>query len=201
MLQMNKAKDIDLVAEVKQSNCNDSVVKLFERHKKLCMSIIYKLSKRFNTYMLLDELKDEMHHTIYLSAKKYDPLRSTKFSTFLANEMKWAFFNKMNKLIKNQNHIKLNDFIGINQEDQKDQTSESIYNISMDMLNNIHDVRVIKIFKLRYHIGKSNSNKVMPWHEVGTVMGLSSQGCINLHSIGIKFIKEKLKQEGIKNVK
>ena len=198
---MKNKKDLDLVNNIRNNNCSDSIVELFDRHEKLCMSIIYKLSKRFNTYILLDELKDEIHHTIYLSAKKYDELRSTKFSTFLGNEMKWAFFNKMNKLIKNQNHVKLNDFININQSEQTDEISESIYDISMKMLESIHDVRVIKIFKLRYHIGKSNSNKVMPWHEVGTVMGLSSQGCINLHSTGIKFIKEKLKQEGIKNVK
>lgn len=195
---MKELNDIELVDKIKESNCNTSIVELYSRHEKLCLSIIYKLSKRFNSFSIVEEIKDDIHYIIYRSAIKFKHNKATKFSTFLANETKWCFFNKMNILIKKQNHMKLNDLIKLDKKEVHDEENiESIYDISMNLLKNIPDLRILKIFKLRYEIGKQDSNKVMPWHEVGEVIGLSSQGCINLHASGIKFIKDKLQKEGI----
>jgi hypothetical protein len=199
---MKELEDIDLVNNIKNDNCNTSIIELYSRHEKLCLSIIYKLSKRFQAFLLIEEIKNDIHYIIYCSAIKFKDNKATKFSTFLANETKWCFFNKMNALIKKQNHLKLNDLIKTQQTDIfEENNSETIYDISMNLLKNIPDKRVADIFSLRYEIGKKNSNKVMPWHEVGEKMNLSSQGCINLHSTGIKFIKEKLTKEGINNAK
>lgn len=199
---MKELNDIQLVDNIKQDNCNTSIVELYSRHEKLCLSIIYKLSKRFNAFSIIEDIKDDIHYIIYCSAIKFKHNKATKFSTFLGNETKWCFFNKMNALIKKQNHLKLNDLIKMDRRDtHEEENSESLYDISMDLLKDIPDQRIVKIFKLRYEIGKDNSNKVMPWHEVGDEMNLSSQGCINLHSSGIKFIKEKLTKEGIEDAK
>lgn len=198
---MNNTDDKNLVKNIKKSKCNQSLIELHSRHEKLCLSILYKLSKRFNCYFLVEEIKPEIHHIIYNSAHKYDSSRKTKFSTFLGNETKWAFFTKMNSVIKNNNNRRLNDLLKHNLDNDTENTNESMYDVSVMLLKNIEDHRIRKIFKLRYEVGKENSNKVMPWHEVGAIMNLSSQGCINLHSNGIKFIQEKLKEEGIHSAK
>ena len=163
------------------------------------MSILYRLSKRYSNWIIMEELKDEIHYIIYKSAKKYKSDKNTKFSTFLANETKWAFFDKMNAISKSKEKNKLNQML---------QTHTAIepcfgdmYSIAIDYLNDFHDERVIKIFNLRYEVGKQNSNKVMPWHEIGAIMQLSSQGCINLHHTGVQFIKDKLEKEGLINAK
>ena len=56
------------------------------------------------------------------------------------------------------------------------------------------DPRIFKIFKLRYQVGKKNN--VMPWHLIANRLKLSAQGCINIHNIGVSFIREKLSKEG-----
>ena len=191
--------DLDLVQNVKDYKCNKSLIELHNRHEKLCLSILYKLSKRFNCYFLVEEIKPEIHHMIYDSAHKYDEFRKTKFSTFLGNETKWLFFTRMNSITKSNNNRRLNDLLKHNLDENKEDVCEDIFNISVDFLNEIKDERICKIFKLRYEVGKKNTNKVMPWHEVGAIMNLSSQGCINLHASGIKFLQERLKQEGIQH--
>ena len=32
----------------------------------------------------------------------------------------------------------------------------------------------------------------MPWHLIGYKLGLSAQGCINIHNSGVSYLKEKL---------
>ena len=197
----NNKRESTLVKNLKDLDCNQSLLDLHKLHSKLCLSILFKLSKRYSNWFILEELKDEIHHIIYKSAKKYKHNKNTKFSTFLANETKWAFFDKMNAITKSKEKNKLNEMINSFSDKNTNPCYGDMYEISIDYLKQFHDPRVIKIFNLRYEVGKKDSNKVMPWHEIGSIMNLSSQGCINLHGNGIKFIKEKLEQEGIINVK
>ena len=52
------------------------------------------------------------------------------------------------------------------------------------------DLRVRKIFELRYLIGEDN--KVMPWKKIAKKLDLSIQGCINIHNSFITKIKNKI---------
>jgi DNA-directed RNA polymerase specialized sigma subunit len=158
-----------------------------------------RLSKKYNNWNLTQEIIDDSYYITYNSAMKYDPGKKTKFSTFLANETKWAYLNKCNKHKNaNQKLSALESFpVPIADEHQ---ASIHHHNEIMNSINLIikqnPDKRIRDIFQLRYIVGKRNG--VMPWHMVGSRVGLSAQGCINLHKSGINFLKEKLKQEGIK---
>ncbi|MBN86651.1 MAG: hypothetical protein CL885_03925 [Dehalococcoidia bacterium] len=195
-----RTEDIKLIKLIKLSDDQDALKKLADRHSPLFASIVVRLAKRFNNWSIVPELMSEKDYVIYTSAKKYDETRKTKFSTFLGNEAKWAYLNKCNAQKKNNRHLytdsEILDSICKEQEMPistylKKDTFDYIFKI----LKTHPDDRMKAIFSMRYKVGKSN--KVMPWHLVGTKVGLSAQGCINIHKSGIEFIKEKLNKEGI----
>lgn len=192
-------EDLELCQNIKNWKCNDSVKILHDRHAALIVSVSTRLSKKYNNWNLTQEIIDDSYYITYNSAIKYDPGKKTKFSTFLANETKWAYLNKCNKHKNiNQKLSALESFpapIADESHEVKYRRNEIMDSINLIIDQNT-DERIRKIFHLRYVVGKKNG--VMPWHIVGSRVGLSAQGCINLHKSGIKFLKEKLKQEGIK---
>jgi DNA-directed RNA polymerase specialized sigma subunit len=69
----------------------------------------------------------------------------------------------------------------------KSDSSEIIKRIN-DYLKNHRDERVKKIFELRYFSYKNN--KIKPWRLIYKEIGLSIQGCINLHKKTIQEIRK-----------
>ena len=59
------------------------------------------------------------------------------------------------------------------------------------IVNKNADRRAGKIFHLRYKEG--DGNKSLPWKYVAPHVGLSIQGCINVHDTIINDLKRKLK--------
>jgi len=192
-------EDLELCQNIKNRKCNESIKILHERHAALIVSVSTRLSKKYNNWNLTQEIIDDSYYITYNSAMKYDPNKKTKFSTFLANETKWAYLNKCNKHKNVNQKLSALESFPLPIADEK----QEVINKKNEIMNSINliieqnpDERIRKIFHLRYVIGKKNG--VMPWHMIGSSVGLSAQGCINLHKSGIKFLKEKLKQEGIK---
>ena len=192
----NQARDTKLVEEIKKTHCNTSLKELYENHSALVVSIATRLSKKYSNWNITQEVIDDAIYIVYRAAIKFDSNRKTKFSTFLGNETKWAFLNKCNK-IKNQNRNvnqmgTLIDCLDLSYE-KTAPNSDTIK--SMFEILAVHpDPRIFKIFKLRYQVGKKNN--VMPWHLIANRLKLSAQGCINIHNIGVSFIREKLSKEG-----
>ena len=136
-------------------------------------------------------LTEEKNLNIYSSALSYDPNRNTKFSTHLANQTKWKCLNIINKKKRNR-EIYIDDercfkepscesFIG---EIKKNE----VFNVFESCLKQESDSRVKKIIDLRYN---TDNNKVRAWRVIASEMGMSIQGCINIHN---KFIQKVKKQ-------
>ena len=187
--------DQDLVDLVKEKSCNHSLKELCQRHSALVVSMATRLSKKYNNWAITQEIIDDKEYIIYSSAKKYKQNKNTKFSTFLGNETQCAFLNKCNQLKKRSRHLTLmSDFIDkLNFNPQYVNNNDNLDHL-LNLLSIKKDKRMLKIFELRYKVGFEN--KVMPWHLVAKRVGLSAQGCINIHRSGIAFLKEKLKKEG-----
>jgi DNA-directed RNA polymerase specialized sigma subunit len=192
--------DAELIELIKRGDQPTALPLLAERHAPLYASIVTRLAKKFNNWNNVTELLNERHFIVYNSALKFDPTKLTKFSTFLANEAKWAYLNKCNKQKRISRQVYIQDEylekLGCKETNpQKDLIKEDTLSFIFKALSNHPDKRLKRIFTMRYKVGKGN--KVMPWHEVGNKVGLSAQGCINIHSSGIQFIKDKLTKEGI----
>lgn len=188
--------DQDLVEKIQADSCNDSLEELCSRHAPLVVSMATRLSRKYNNWAITQEVIDDKVYIIYSAAQKFKKDRNTKFSTFLGNETKWAFLNKCNQLKKRSKHLSLmSDFLDCLRLVEEEDPHEEKLNQLLSILEDKKDKRMLRIFSLRYKIGKQN--KVMPWHLVAKEVGLSAQGCINIHSSGITYLKDKLKREGL----
>jgi hypothetical protein len=199
-----KTPDIDLVRKINEDGDGESLRALSDRHAPLIASIIARLAKRFNNWAVVQDVIEERDYIVYTSAGKFNPNRNTKFSTFLGNETKWAYLNKCSAQKKTNRHIPTDSEILENKVASEEFPLELIMKQDtlgyiFRILANHPDRRMEKIFTMRYVIGKRN--KVMPWHLVGRGVGLSAQGCINIHKAGINFIKEELNKEEQQYVK
>lgn len=134
-----------------------------------------------------DLIMDDKDFTIYSSALKFDSTRETKFSTHLANEVKWKCLNAINKIKKRKesnieddvNYVEpsCGDFIdSINER-------ETLRNFQ-NLLDEENDERVKKIIDMRYN---SVNNKLTSWKIIASHLHMSIQGCINIHN---KFINK-----------
>ena len=109
----------------------------------------------------------------------------------MANQTKWKCLNIINKKKRNR-EIYIDDercfkepscesFIG---EIKKNE----VFNVFESCLKQESDSRVKKIIDLRYN---TDNNKVRAWRVIASEMGMSIQGCINIHN---KFIQKVKKQ-------
>lgn len=194
--EFNNLSDIELVfniqSNIKTEKCLDVLI---ERHSALCVDIANKyMSSESNSNLREDILRDKDYH-IYQSALKFNKSKGAKFSTYLGNEVKWKCLNIFNKSIKRK-------FVSVDSDniqylslpqDKPRRESNDIFELIINDTKKHPDSRVGKIFNLRYIVGKNNS--VMPWKNISETIGMSIQGCINIHNSTIKNMKNKIRKE------
>jgi len=201
---MNKLKKIDLevysdnklVSNIQNNIKTETCLSiLIERHSALCVSLINRLSSKSLNITMVEELIRDKDYQIYQSALKFNHQKGAKFSTYLGNQIKWNCLNSFNKSIKRKFVPVENDsiqYFSITQ-DNFENKNDDIFSLVIDNAKLHPDSRVGKIFNLRYVVGKNNS--VMPWKHVSEKIGMSIQGCINIHNSAIINIKNKIRKE------
>jgi hypothetical protein len=189
--------DLILVKNIKQGiDVDFSLEKLYSLHS----NIYFKMINSFisdNNKSLKEELFKECKYSIYFAAIQFDFNKNTKFSTYLGNVTKWKCLNlnvKNKRSISNFFQIELSqenepELESLIKPDERcrimiDEIIEKVFSIAKDH----SDVRILKILELRYKEG--NKNKVMPWKLVSKKLGMSIQGCINIHNNFIKDINK-----------
>lgn len=168
---------------------------LIERHSALCVDVINGYMSRSPFQTLRQELVNEKDYVIYKSALKFNPLKKTKFSSFLANEMKWTCLNSYNKVKKEKSfpaNEEVINYLTYKHNDAKVDRND-FFRFIIDKFNSHPDARVGKIFKLRYIEGKNNT--VMPWKSISEKLGMSIQGCINIHDLALNNMKNRIRKE------
>ena len=191
-----KHTDKDLVNKIKKhEEVTDSLGTLISRHSGIYYDIISRYVPLGSIYCNRSELFEDKELNIYNAALKFDPDRGAKFSTFLGNETKWVCLNAYNKAKKKPLISKAPedlDFIKKATDSREFELGDGILLKEIFLLVNKHpDRRVGDIFKLRYREG--DGNKVLAWKHVAPKVGLSIQGCINVHDMVIEDLKRKLK--------
>lgn len=183
--------DRQLAKKVKKENCNDSLRELISRHSPLCYSVYKKYSAAITSKGLdLQDVVADKDFVVYQAATSFNPRKKVKFSTWLHNRIRYQCLTVISK--KNP-HI----FVSEDEIDSfVDKTAFIMPNSNNDneayvfnILAQLRDARVAKIFQLRYFTLK---NKVYPWCKVASRLGISTQGAINLHNKGKNLLKAKL---------
>lgn len=196
MIAYKEIPDEELCSFIQENkNIEKSLSELISRHSGLCVTII-------NSYMGNDNLiaKNEMlaekDYFIYQTSLKFDKSKNTKYSTYLGNEIKWKCLNIYN-YNKNKKTIPVEENLFNNLNFQYNETKQGddsdVFNYIIKRVSSHSDPRVKKIFNLRYVVGKNNS--VMPWKYISKNLGMSIQGCINIHNNVINKLKKNIKKE------
>jgi hypothetical protein len=100
--------------------------------------------------------------------------------------------NKKNSNIVNFDEIEFTqEYKGFDpsEESSRNESFLKIYNL----INNHYDERIKIIFRERYFSNINGSLK--PWKQIASKVGLSIQGCINIHNKTIKEFQEKITNE------
>ena len=164
---------------------------LVARHSGIYFHTVTRYVPQGSMYCDRNDLFDDKEFNIYNAALKFNPDMGTKFSTFLGNETKWVCLNAYNKAKKKPLLTKPPEELDfIEKTADNDIIDKVLLKEIFAMVNKHPDRRVGKIFKYRYQEG--DGNKVLPWKHVAPHVGLSIQGCINVHDMVIKDLKRKL---------
>jgi len=198
MIDLQKLSDEEIVGFIQINKYTEKCLKiLIDNHSGICIDMINSfLSTNFNETLRREMINEKDYH-IYQAALKFDSTKGSKFSTYLANEVKWKCLNAYNK-IKRQKTTPveenlINYFSYYSKDPNESNLDNDIFSAIIDKTKEHPDKRVERIFHLRYVVGKNNS--VMPWKYISKDIGMSIQGCINIHDAIIKNMKFKINKK------
>lgn len=184
--------DLSLIIKIQDENDERSLLELINRHSGIYTSMVGRFASGSTSILDKNLIMEDKDFTIYSSALKFDPSREAKFSTYLANEVKWKCLNTINKLKKrkessieeegNFTEPSCNDFIDSIYEE------ETLKNFKI-FLNQETDERIKKIIDMRYN---NDNNKLTSWKIIASDLKMSIQGCIDIHNKFINKHKKKL---------
>lgn len=190
--------DKQLINDVRGADAqSESLHELINRHSGIYIEIINRYIREDFGIIRKEDLMQEKDFNIYRCALKFDPSRNTKFSTYLGNETKWMCLNLYNRNKKEKFNQEISDniyhLLSPDQDPIPSRIDREMQSEINQIIEEIPDVRIKKIFRMRYIVGQKNN--VMPWKKICKEVNLSIQGCINVHNKGIKLIKDKLQGE------
>lgn len=195
---MTENSDEYLIKEIKQHKDNESLKELISRHSGIYVEMIRRFGEKHLTATQIGDMMDDKDFNIYSAALEFDESKS-KFSTYLANRTKYNCLTNKTLNKKNAKIINFDD-IEFEQETKEDNPCQASlqreYMMKICFLIEGHeDPRVTRIFKERYF--SSNNKKLKPWKQIAKEIGLSIQGCINIHDNAIKQFQKIIKNDPI----
>ena len=177
-------EDKELIKKIKESNDNDSLLKITAKHIKIYNFVCAKYKKNIRDF----DFELEAPLFFYNCAKSFDENKNMKFSTFLAQNARYMCL----KLIKKQSCANkfINDEILCLHAEDKD---EPLY-VNKDSINNIlkDDERARNIIESRYFSG---TVKPKTFKEIAKKHNLSTMFIKTIHDNSIKKLKTKYTHE------
>ena len=180
-------EDLLLISNVKKSNDEGSLKELINRHSGIYVEMVNKYLPDSMEGINKEDVLEDKNFCIYDAAIKFDETKNAKFSTYIGNLARWKCLNIYNKNIKfPQSSISeiYDKSVSCDSELKNIEDQEELKNI-FKMIEESKDERVKKIFKMRYKSG----TRLTPWKKIAKKLGLSIQGCINIHNKHLQEIK------------
>ena len=195
--ELEEISDFELIDNLKNNDCEESLKEIINRHSPLSYKIFYKYSTLLNSYGIdFNEAIKEKDYVIFKAIMSFDSSRKTKFSTWLGNFTRYHCLNLVNQ---RKSHVTLEESELNYHIDKKSKESwgtgprewSELREYSLNILNQIKDQRVKRVFNLRYF----SDNGKMTWSKISGELGISIQTAINLHDRGAKILRKKMKSK------
>lgn len=197
--------DKQLILNIKNRSdiSNDCMEELIHRHSGIFIKTVigHVPPNSLNTYNKREDMLSRKDSFIFEMAMKYDldNPSGAKFSTFLCNRTRFMCLNQYN-----ESHRKISETIQDpelipyicdkeNFEEGVDTTYcyQETLNELKSAVKQLDEPRALNLIKLRY--APYRNKKLTPWRVIAPQIGLSIQGCIDLHDRTIKKLKNELK--------
>lgn len=187
---LSQKTDCDLINEIKNKSCNDSLMELISRHSGICFSMGRRFSKNCN--FDINDLYDNKDWLIYSSAISFKTDMGSKFSTWLANQVKYFCLNLKNKTSKYiETEPETIEFL-INSYYNNSENSENkkeVMSTIRDLLDQVNDENIKNAIFYRYFYRK---DKILNYSEIGDILNVTPQTALNWHNKFIDLAKKKL---------
>lgn len=180
--------DLKLISNIKNNNCNDSLIALVNRHSGICFNIGKKFATHCN--LSLQDLSDNKYWIIYNAAMSFKDNKGSKFSTWLGNQVRFFclnFKNKNNKLCPTEDGVL--EFLINKNHYNKTNNKQEIIDVIIDLFHQINDPNTKKAIYYRYF---SNKNRILNYSEIAEILKVTPQTVLNWHNKFIKLAKKKL---------
>lgn len=188
----DNVSDNYLVERIKLTNCEKSLGELIKRHSAICFKVIKRYASTFyaNNINVIDASSDK-NLIIWNSAKSFNIDKNVKFSTWLANQVKYSCLNALNKKSKDRLVATEDEILDVLKEKTPEEDNNNLFEFTDNILNQLRDKRIKQIFSMRY----SNHQKKPSWCKVAEQLNVSTQTAINLHNRGIAVLRKKIGSE------
>jgi len=185
----DNVSDNYLVERIKLTNCEKSLEELIKRHSPICFKVIKRYASPFyaNNINIIDASSDK-NLIIWNSAKSFNIDKNVKFSTWLANQVKYSCLNALNKKSKDRLVSTEDEILEILRERPDEEPERNLFEFTGNILNQLKDKRIKDIFSMRY----STQHKKPSWCKVAEELNVSTQTAINLHNRGIAVLRRKI---------
>ena len=188
----DNVSDIYLVERIRRVNCENSLEELIKRHSALCFKIIKRYASTFYANNIdVTEASADKNLIIWNSAKSFSIGKNVKYSTWLANQVKYSCLNALNKKSKDRLITTEDEILDLLKEKPTEEHEGNLFEFTGNILNQLKDKRIKKIFSMRYSV----SDKKPSWCKVADEMKISTQTAINLHNRGIAVLRKKIRSE------
>ena len=188
----DNVSDNYLAERIKISNCEKSLIELIGRHSGLCFKIITRYSRTFYANNLdINDTSSDKNLIIWNSAKSFSAEKNVKFSTWLANQIKYSCLNALNKKTKDRLVPTDDQILDVLRETEEENKNDNLFEFTNNILSQLKDARIKKIFSMRY----STDYKKPSWCVIARKMEVSTQTAINLHNRGIQILRKKIESE------
>ena len=193
-MALKKEADDILVVNIKERSCGDSLATLIERHSALCYNVCYRYSASLiGRGVDFDDVLKERDYIIYKAVLSFKENKKTKFSTWLGNFTRYYCLNLINEkrnycMEEKELHCRIDQK---SLEDTDPNELKEFKEYILNILNQLKDPRIKKVFELRY-FSESEKNT---WNKISKKMDISIQTAINLHERGRIILKRKIKSK------
>tara|TARA_R110002051_G_scaffold171586_2_gene242051 strand:- start:41 stop:520 length:480 start_codon:yes stop_codon:yes gene_type:complete len=136
----------------------------------------------------ITEASSDKNLIIWNSAKSFNTDKNVKFSTWLANQVKYSCLNAINKKVKDRLVATEDEILDVLKERHPEEADNNLFEFTENILNQLKDKRIKRIFSLRYSV----YSKKPSWCTVAEQIKVSTQTAINLHNRGIKILRKKM---------
>ena len=156
----DKVSDNYLVERIRINSCERSLEELIKRHSPLCFKILKKYSSSFFANNIdIAETSMDKNLIIWNSAKSFSIHKNVKFSTWLANQIKYFCLNSINKKVKDRLVNTEDEILDALKEKQNDSPTEDLFEFTGNILSQLRDLGVNVISRSPSAATASGSSK------------------------------------------